>query len=130
MFAVAALYDGLLGMLFLAAPGRVFETFQITPPNHFGYVQFPALLLIVFATMFTRIALDPPGRRELIPYGAGLKAAYFAVVFYHHFFGSIPRLWVDFGYLDLAFLALFLAAWFQLKPSRGILDDAASKTGS
>jgi hypothetical protein len=116
VFGSSALYDGILGLIFLAGPGRVFDAFHITPPNHFGYVQFPALLLIIFAIMFARIAFDPQRLRELMLYGAALKASYSGVVFYHHILGSIPQIWVPFAYADLAFLVLFLLAWMQTKP--------------
>ena len=33
-----------LGLAFLASPAAIFEVFGVTPPNHPGYVQFPALL--------------------------------------------------------------------------------------
>ena len=42
----------MLGLVFLLSPGWVFHAFAVTPPNHMGYVQFPAALLIVFAIMF------------------------------------------------------------------------------
>lgn len=114
VFAGSALYDGVLGLVFLFAAARLFEAFRVTPPNHFGYVQFPALLLIIFAGMFAQIAADPLRRREWIPYGAGLKIAYCTVVFYHYILGSIPFIWVPFAYADLAFLALFILAWHRL----------------
>ena len=52
LFIVAAIYDGLLGAVFLFGSGVLFQWFGVTPPNHAGYVQFPAALLIVFAVMF------------------------------------------------------------------------------
>jgi len=116
VFASSALYDGILGLVFLSGPGRVFDAFHVRRPNHFGYVQFPALLLIIFAGMFARIDFDPQRLRELMLYGAGVKAAYCSVVFYHHIFGNIPQLWVPLAYAGLAFLALFLAAWMQTRP--------------
>lgn len=36
LFVVAAVYDGLLGLLFLFAPNWAFTQFDITPPNHVG----------------------------------------------------------------------------------------------
>jgi len=49
LFLVAAAYDGILGIAFLLLPGNIFEWFNVTPPNHPGYIEFPALLLIAFA---------------------------------------------------------------------------------
>ena len=43
LFLVAAIYDGVLGLVFLVQPGLAFELFDVVPPNHFAYVQFPAI---------------------------------------------------------------------------------------
>jgi hypothetical protein len=111
IFGASAIYDFVLGAAFLFAGGEVFERFEVTPPNHPGYLQFPALLLIIFGVMFARIAMNPRGLRELMLYGIGLKLAYVGVVFFHHFSGGIPSMWLPFAYLDLAFLAGFILAW-------------------
>lgn len=118
VFAVAAAYDGLLGMAFLLAPGSVFARFGVQPPNHPGYVQFPAALLLVFALMFIAIARDPVGRRDLMPYGMLLKLSYCGVVFWHWLAGGIPNMWKPFAMLDLAFLLLFAWAYAALAPAR------------
>lgn len=111
LFVIAALYDGILGLLFIFAPLAAFGWFAVTPPNHVGYVQFPAALLVVFALMFARIAADPAGRHDLIPYGIGLKIAYCATVFWHWALAGIPGMWKPFAVADLIFMILFVAAW-------------------
>ena len=68
-FILAALYDAILGIAFLFFSAAIFQAFGVTPPNHLAYVQFPALLLLVFAAMFYRVATDPVRNRELILYG-------------------------------------------------------------
>ena len=115
IFLVAALYDGLLGLAFLVAPGAVFSHYGVTPPNHFGYVQFPAALLIVFAVMFLAIAKDPARNRNLIPYGILLKVAYSGVSLYHWISTGIPDMWKPFTIADLAFIALFGWACLSLR---------------
>lgn len=116
-FIIAALYDGILGGVFLFSPGYAFEVFKTTPPNHPGYVQFPAALLLVFAIMFIVIALNPSGNRRLIPYGILLKISYCGVVFRHWFDGGIPDMWKPFAILDLVFLLLFAWAFLVLEKS-------------
>jgi hypothetical protein len=118
LFAVAALYDGILGLAFLLAPGAVFAAFGVTPPNHPGYVQFPAALLIVFALMFLSVARDPRAGRNLIPYGMLLKASYFEVIFYHWLLTGLPDMWKPFAVADVAFLALFVWAYVALADRR------------
>lgn len=83
LFVIAALYDGFLGLAFLFAGPQLFDLFNVTPPNHFGYVQFPAAILIIFALMFLAVALKPVQNRNLIPYGILLKVSYCGVVFFH-----------------------------------------------
>lgn len=111
VFWISGIYDGLLGLAFLLAPAQLFRMTGVTPPNHYGYVQFPALLLILFGAMFVSIAADPVKRREQILYGMGLKASYAGVVFAYQMNGGIPWLWIPWAWLDLAFLVLFLLAW-------------------
>lgn len=114
LFAVAAVYDGVLGLAFLIAGESLFERFGVTPPNHWGYIQFPALLLITFGLMFWQIANDPGRNRNLIPYGVGLKVSYCAVVFYHWLGAGIPPLWKPFAVADLVFAVLFVWAYLAL----------------
>lgn len=118
-FILAALYDGILGLAFLFFALSIFGMFEVTPPNHLAYVQFPALLLLIFAAMFFRIAADPIGNRHLILYGAALKAAYSGTVFWHQLAGDMPSMWVPWAWADLVFMVIFLVAWKQTaQPSR------------
>lgn len=114
LFIVAAVYDGLLGIVFLAAPGWAFDTVEVTPPNHWGYVQFPAALLALFALMFVAIARNPIGNRSLIPYGIGLKVSYCAVTFTYWAMGGLPWIWKPFAVADLVMAILFAWAWATL----------------
>lgn len=114
LFWLAALYDGLLGLAFLAAPGQLFDLCQVTPPNHLGYVQFPAALLLIFGLMFVAIASDPLGKRHLIVYGILLKIAYCGVAGYHWAAAGIPGMWKPFVVIDLVMGLLFLGAYQSL----------------
>jgi hypothetical protein len=116
MLVLCGLYDGLLGVVVVAAPGALFNTFHVTPPNHFGYVQFPALMLIIFGVMFLRAAADPVAHRDLIAYGIALKASYSGLVFWYQFHGGVPKLWIPWAWADLVFLLLFFLAWRQVGP--------------
>ena len=116
-FIVAALYDGILGLVFLFAWAAVYRHFGVTPPNHPGYVQFPALLLLIFASMFIRIARNPVTNRDLIWYGVALKVAYSGTAFWYYLTDNIPTMWLPFAWADLAFLVLFVIAWNSLKPA-------------
>ncbi len=119
LFIVAGLYDGILGFAFLFYSTPIFEFAQIPLPPHPGYVQFPALLLVVFALMFFRIAANPGHCRELILYGVGLKIAYCGTIFWHHITAGLPQMWLPFAWADLVFLVLFLLAWKSLGQAYG-----------
>jgi hypothetical protein len=113
LFYVAGLYDGLLGLFFLIKPLWLYEIFEVTPPNHVGYVQFPAALLVTFGIMFFAIGRDPDGKRGLIPYGMLLKISFCSVAFYHWIASGIPNMWKPFAIADLVFLFLFVFAYFM-----------------
>ena len=115
LFLIAAIYDGVLGLVFLLAAGRMYDTFGVAPPNHWGYVHFPAALLIVFAIMFLAVARAPERNRNLIPYGVMLKAAYSGLVFWHWAAQGIPNMWKPFAFADLVFGLLFVWAYVELR---------------
>lgn len=114
LFAVAAIYDGVLGLAFLFFGPSLFEHFNVPPPNHFGYLHFGAAILLVFTIMFIKIASNPVENKNLIPFGILLKISYCGVIFYHWFTANVPNIWKPFAYLDLIFIALFFAAYVSL----------------
>jgi hypothetical protein len=113
-YYLSAAYDGLLGIAFLLAPLSIYNWYGITPPNHVGYVHFPAALLIVFAIMFINIARHPVRNRNLIPYGVLLKISYCSVVFWHWFTAGIPAMWKSFAIFDLIFGVVFVWTYIYL----------------
>jgi hypothetical protein len=114
LFIIAALYDGVLGVWFLLLPESPFRICDVTPPNHVGYVQFPAALLLIFALMFLSIARAPLARRGLIPYGILLKVAYCGVSGWHWLASGIPTMWKPFTIIDVVMAALFVSAYVIL----------------
>ena len=128
VFSIAALYDGLLGGSFLVAGERLFAAYKVAPPNHWGYIQFPAALLLVFALMFAAIARRPWQNRNLIPYGMLLKVSYCSVIGWHWWHGNIPGMWVPFAVIDFVFLILFIAAWFATAHSNDACAPASPPT--
>ena len=115
IFAASAAYDGLLGAAFLIAPSALYAAFGVTPPNHWGYVQFPAAILIIFGLMFYAVATRPAANRNLIPYGILLKVAYCGVVFTYWFTQGLPDLWKPFAIIDAVSAVLFAWAWVRLR---------------
>src|ERR1700730_8979628 len=104
LFVVAGIYETVLGLTFFFLARQVYRWAGLIPPNHFGYVRFPALLLIIFGAMFFRIAQDAVRNRELILYGVALKASYSGLVFWYELHGGLPGLWLAWAWADLVFL--------------------------
>ena len=122
LFGVGAIYDGLLGAGFMLGGSALFDRFGVTPPNHPGYVQFSAALLLVFALMFLAVARNPLKNRNLIPYGILLKVSYCGVIGIHWLNHNIPDMWKPFAVFDFIFMLLFAWAWAALAK-----DGAAAK---
>ncbi|MDT8325674.1 MAG: hypothetical protein RRA94_16285 [Bacteroidota bacterium] len=119
IFILAGLYDAVLGLAFLLFAPQVFQRFDVIPPNHFGYVRFPAMLLLVFALMFFAVAFDPKRNRNLIPYGILLKVSYCAAVgWYWYHDPTLPMMWKPFAIIDLAFLVAFIWAYRKIGTAR------------
>lgn len=108
LYLIAAAYDGLLGLVFLAAGPRLYAHFQITPPNHWGYVHFGAGILVIFGWMFLEIARRPMESRNLVPYGILLKVCYVSTVAWYWVHGDIPAMWKGFAAADTIFALLFV----------------------
>ncbi len=117
LFRVAALYDGVLGLAFVFFWRAIFSRMGVPPPNHGAYVQFPGLLLLIFAALFLQIARDPGANRDLILYAIALKIAYSGTVFWYQLTTGIPSMWTWFAWADLAFLVLFVVARQSLRSS-------------
>lgn len=113
-YYLSAAYDGILGVAFLIFPIAIYNWYGITPPNHVGYVHFPAALLIVFTIMFINIGRQPIRNRNLIPYGILLKISYCSVVFWHWFTAGIPDMWKSFAIFDAVFGVLFALTYIFL----------------
>jgi hypothetical protein len=111
VFFIAGLYDTILGLAFLIYPRFGFDLFGVTYPNHWGYVQFPAALLIVFGIMFFAIAFKPFANANLIPYGVLLKITYSFTIFGYWLIKGLPNMWKPFAVIDIVFAALFIWAY-------------------
>ena len=114
-FVIAAIYDLTLGLGFFAVGPQVFKAADVPPPNHWGYVQFAALLVATFGLMFLAVAVRPLANRNLIPYGVLLKLSYVGVVAFYWARGDLPWLFKPFAVIDAFMLVGFIAAYQALK---------------
>jgi hypothetical protein len=111
LYYTACAYDGILGLLLLVVPATVYSVMNETPPNHYGYVQFPAALLLVFAWMFWNTARDVQRNRHLIPYMIAFKLSFALTVIGYWLTGDIPGMWKPFAVVDLLFAAAFYLSY-------------------
>jgi hypothetical protein len=109
-FVVAALYDIVLGGLFLVAPGAIYARFGVTPANHPAYVQFAAAVVLIFGIGFWFVARSPERNRDVIKLGVLFKIAYSGGGPRLRWFRGECGMFVPFAWIDLAFIAAFLAA--------------------
>lgn len=115
LFIISALYDFILGIIFLIGFKQIYNYFNITLPNHDGYVQFGAALVTIFGIGFWFVAQDPQRNRDIIKMGILLKLSYSGVAFYHAALGNLPGIWLPFAWFDVIFLILFIFALKALK---------------
>jgi hypothetical protein len=97
-------------VLFLFAWQAIYTRFNVTYPNHAGYILFGAASIAIFGIGFLFVAAAPERNRDIIKLGVLLKLAYSATVLGFWFRNAIPYMWVQFAWCDLAFLAAFVLA--------------------
>jgi len=111
LFVAAGVYDFVIGLAFLFFGPQIFVASNVPPPNHWGYIQFAALLLMVFGLMFFAVARDPARNRNLIPFGMLLKLSYVGIVAYYWVSTGCPTLFKPFAVIDAAMFLLFWWAY-------------------
>jgi len=115
-FALAAVYDLVLGIGVLLFFKPLYAWAGITPPNHDAYIQFGAAVVMVMGIGFAIIAANPGANRGLMVVGLLFKLAYALPVLGHFFLGSMPVMWTVFAWCDLAFAAGFALAIAATRP--------------
>src|SRR5262249_13988780 len=120
LFAVAGAYDFLIGLAFLVNGSGIFDAAGVPPPNHWGYLQFAALMLMTFGAMFFVVAADPLANQNLIPFGMLLKGRYVALVAWYWARTDVPTLFKPFAVIDALMLVLFGLAYRELRRGAGL----------
>jgi hypothetical protein len=111
LFAIAGAYDFVIGLAFLLYGPQLFTAADVPQPNHWAYIQFGSLMLMVFGTMFFAVACDPTGNRNLMFYGMLLKASYTGLVAYYWATTDCPLLFKPFAIIDALMFVLFFLAY-------------------
>ncbi len=114
LFLIAGIYDLIIGLVFLLRGPQLFDWAGVTHPNHWGYIHFGSLMLIIFGMMFLKVASSPYANRNLIPYGMMLKISYIGIIAFYWVQTGVPRLFQPFVIVDLVMLVLFVLAYLRL----------------
>ncbi len=119
LFAIAAVYDILLGITFTVFPARAFDALGIREklPAFGGYLTLLGAFVFVIGIAYLLIARgDLRRNRDLILVGTLYKLAYSATAFYYWSAGNIPHvIFVAlFGVADAVFFVLMAECCFSL----------------
>ena len=120
LFAVAAVYDVLLGVTFTFFPARAFDALGIREklPAFGGYLALLGAFVFVIGIAYFLIARgDLRRNRDLILIGTLYKLAYSATAFCYWLTGNIPHVIFAalFGVADAVFFILMAECCWSLK---------------
>ena len=124
LFAIAAVYDVLLGIIFIFFSARAFDALGIREklPAFGGYLTLLGAFVFVIGIAYLLIARgDLRRNRDLILVGTLYKLAYSATAFYYWLTGNIPHvIFVAlFGVADALFFVLMAeCCWFLKKEAK------------
>jgi hypothetical protein len=121
LFAVAAVYDVALGIVFTFFRHQAFGALGIGDqlPAFGGYLTLIGVFVLVIGVAYALIARgDLRQNRDLILVGALYKAAYATTAFYYWAQGLLPHVAFGaiFGVADAVFLVLMIECYFSLRP--------------
>jgi len=120
LFAIAAVYDVLLGITFTFFPVRAFAALGISDklPAFGGYFTLLGAFVLVIGIAYFLIARGDLRRNaDLILVGTLYKLAYATTAFYYWWAGSLPHVAfaVLFGVADAVFFILMAECFMSLR---------------
>jgi hypothetical protein len=107
-FLIAAIYDFILGALFLLFYKPIFSFFNIIAPVPAMYLQMSAAFVIAMGFGYYLVYKNLHKNTDLVKLGISYKAVYSALVFYFYFAGTAHWIFFLFAVFDLIFLTLFV----------------------
>jgi uncharacterized membrane protein HdeD (DUF308 family) len=120
LFAIAGVYDVLLGITFTFFPARAFAALGIGEklPAFGGYLTLLGAFVLVIGVAYFLIARGDLRRNaDLILVGTLYKLAYSATAFYYWSAGGLPHIAFAavFGVADAVFFVLMAECYWSLK---------------
>jgi hypothetical protein len=108
-FLVAALYDIILGAVFVVASEPILKAIGMTLPPHIAYIQLAAVFIFVQGLSYWLAFRDPFANLGIVRVGVAYKVAYAGLVLYYLVIGQLPSVFfIPWAVFDLVFLVGFV----------------------
>jgi hypothetical protein len=118
LFLVGALYDAILGLLFLAFYAPIYRFFSIPLPENLTYLYMISAFVFVQGVGYWYVSRDPLRNVDLVKVGALYKAMYVAVSLGSLARGQLPHtIFAWFAACDVLFLVGFLRFLALARPA-------------
>ncbi|MFH1400263.1 MAG: hypothetical protein ABIH41_01980 [Nanoarchaeota archaeon] len=110
LFLIAAIYDFILGILFLLFYKPMYSFFGITLPVYPMYLQMSAAFVMAMGVGYYFVYRNMYRNIDLVKLGVVYKLVYSALTGYFYFAGTANITFFYFAIIDATFLAFFV--WF------------------
>ena len=108
-FLVAALYDLILGAVFLVIGERILTAVGMVLPPHIAYIQLAAVFIFVQGLGYWLVFRDPFANLGIVRIGVAYKAAYSGLALYYLVSAQLPSaFFIPWAVTDLLFLIGFV----------------------
>jgi hypothetical protein len=117
-FLVAALYDGILGLLFFVLYGPIYRFFSIPLPENLTYLQMISAFVFVQGVGYWYVSRNPMRNVDLVKVGSVYKAGYVLVSLAALANGQLPHtIFAWFAACDVLFLIGFVRFLMLMRPA-------------
>lgn len=117
-FVVAALYDGILGLVFFALYGPIYRFFAIPLPENLTYLQMISAFVFVQGVGYWYVSRDVLRNVDLVKVGTIYKAVYILVSLAAFVNGQLPHtIFAWFAACDVLFLIGFVRFLMLARPA-------------
>ena len=108
-FLVAALYDLILGAVFVLIGEPILRAIGMALPPHIAYIQLAAIFTFVQGLGYWFVFRDPYANLGIVRVGVAYKAAYSGLALYYLVIGQLPSVFfIPWAVTDLLFLIGFV----------------------
>ena len=108
LFLIAAIYDLILGIVFLTLYKQIYSYFNISLPTYPMYLQLSAAFVIAIGIAYYFIYKNLYRNIDLVKLGIVYKIIYSGLAGYYYFIGVAHVIFLWFVIFDIIFLILFV----------------------